>query len=332
MNSAGINSSLVKFITWKYFRDDSFFHRLDHPIVQLDIFSIPCAPTILTFLEAYQNEPCLWNSKDADHKNRQKINDAWTRLSIIMNKSVKELKTKKEILMATFRRHLKKKNDSIRSGAGSDDVYKPIWFAYDLMESFLGPVYTCSNNVNSEERALSEKNETAAIEDEEVVENNDLEQPLRTPKPVRRRPATDTAERQMSSAFGHLTNILSKRQREYPPPPPKEDDDCERYGKLLAKKLRELSPDERKLFMYNKDTLFINRIKERLFKRLTASSSPHSAPYESYSVHYQNLHQFQYDHQLPKHRIPNLCQIIHHRLHTDRHLPKPRILDLCQIL
>ncbi|CAH2088613.1 unnamed protein product [Euphydryas editha] len=35
------------------------------------------APTILTFLEAYQNEPCLWNSKDADHKNRQKVNDAW---------------------------------------------------------------------------------------------------------------------------------------------------------------------------------------------------------------------------------------------------------------
>ncbi|CAH2101071.1 unnamed protein product [Euphydryas editha] len=141
------------------------------------------APTILTFLEAYQNEPCLWNSKDADHKNWQKVNDAWTRLSIIMNKSVKELKTKKEILMATFRRHLKKKNDSIRSGAGSDDVYKPIWFAYDLMDSFLGPVYTCSNNVNSEERALSEENETAAIEDEEVVDNNDLEQPLRTPKP-----------------------------------------------------------------------------------------------------------------------------------------------------
>lgn len=67
------------------------------------------APTILAFLEAYQNEPCLWNSKDADHKNRQKVNDAWTRISIIMNKSVKELKAKKKILMATFRRHLKKK-------------------------------------------------------------------------------------------------------------------------------------------------------------------------------------------------------------------------------
>lgn len=61
------------------------------------------------FLEAYQNEKCIWNPKDVHHKNRKKVNDAWTRLSEIMNKSVKELKNKKEVLMATFRRHYKKK-------------------------------------------------------------------------------------------------------------------------------------------------------------------------------------------------------------------------------
>ncbi|KAK9893035.1 hypothetical protein WA026_023335 [Henosepilachna vigintioctopunctata] len=104
----------------------------------------------LCFLEAYQNEPCIWNSKDINHKNRQKVNDAWTRIGVILNKNVKELKIKKEILMATFRRHFKKKQDSIRSGAGADDIYKPIWFAYDLMESFLGPVYTSTNNINTE--------------------------------------------------------------------------------------------------------------------------------------------------------------------------------------
>ncbi|XP_045500098.1 uncharacterized protein LOC123697599 [Colias croceus] len=219
------------------------------------------APVILKFLEAYKNKPCLWNSKDADHKNRQKVSNAWTDLSTIMNKSVKELKSKKEILMATFCRYLKKKNDSIRSGAGSNDVYTPDWFAYDLMESFLGPVYTCSNNVNSKERTLPE--ETAPIEDEEVG------------------PASDTAERQMWSAFRQLKKCLRKRQKEYPPHPttphPKEDDDCDLYGKLLAKKLRELSPDERILFMYDIDTLFINRIKER-------RSSPHSAPNQSHNI------------------------------------------------
>ncbi|KAK9872604.1 hypothetical protein WA026_018738 [Henosepilachna vigintioctopunctata] len=104
----------------------------------------------LCFLEAYQNEPCIWNSKDINHKNRQKVNDAWTRIGAILNKNVKELKIKKEILMTTFRRHFKKKQDSIRSGAGADDIYKPIWFAYDLMESFLGPVYTSTNNINTE--------------------------------------------------------------------------------------------------------------------------------------------------------------------------------------
>ncbi|VVC94751.1 unnamed protein product, partial [Leptidea sinapis] len=160
------------------------------------------ATTILTFLEAYQNEPCLWNPKDADHKDRQKVNDAWTRLSIIMNKSVKELKTKKEILT---------------------NGYVPQTFE-EKKKILFGPVQ------------------------DPMMFIHRSEQPLPTPKPVRRRPATDTAERQMSSAFGQLTNILSKRQREYPPPPPKEDVDCELYGKLVAKKLRELSPDERKLF------------------------------------------------------------------------------------
>ncbi|CAG4961528.1 unnamed protein product [Colias eurytheme] len=123
------------------------------------------APVILKFSEAYKNKPCLWNYKDADHKNRQKVSNAWTNLSTLMNKSVKELKSKKDILMATFHRHLEKKKDSIRSGAGSDDVYTPVWFAYHLMESFLEPVYTCSNNVNSEESSLSlHQNQCAVVQ------------------------------------------------------------------------------------------------------------------------------------------------------------------------
>ncbi|CAK1597891.1 unnamed protein product [Parnassius mnemosyne] len=244
--------------------------------------------TTLLFLESYQNEQCIWNPKDVNHKNRKKVNDAWTRLCVIMNKSVNELKSKKEILMATFRRHLNKKKDSIRSGAGANDTYKPIWFAYDLMESFLVPVYNSTQNINTEWGSSSQEipNETVETEIEEGEENT-LAQPLtssHTPKPgtSRRRPATDLAERQMSSAFGQLTNILTKRQNEHTPQP-KEDDDCDLFSKLLAKKLRELPPDDRKLFMYDIDTLFINRIKERLIRRQTPS--PHySVPYSSYSV------------------------------------------------
>ncbi|CAH2000488.1 unnamed protein product [Acanthoscelides obtectus] len=39
--------------------------------------------------------------------------------------------------MATFRGHLRRNKASIRSGAGGDYIYKPIWFAYSLWKLFL---------------------------------------------------------------------------------------------------------------------------------------------------------------------------------------------------
>ncbi|XP_022820981.1 uncharacterized protein LOC111352623 [Spodoptera litura] len=240
--------------------------------------------TTLRFLEAYKNEPCIWNSKDPYHKNRHKVQDAWTRLSVIMKKNVKELKHKKEILMATFRRHCRKQQASIRSGAGADDIYKPNWFAYDQMESFLGPFYTCTDNVNTEEEVPPQEipiESTTLAEEEQDIEDSDLEQPStsQTPKLLipRRRPATNVADRQMTSAFRQLTNILTKRQKDRYQPPPKDDDDCDLYAKLLAKKLRELPPDDRTLMMYDIDTLFVNRIKNKMCQTL---SSYHSVPYE----------------------------------------------------
>lgn len=50
--------------------------------------------------------------------------------------------------MATFRQHLKKKA-SISSGCGEEDVYKPIWIFFNVMESFLGDVYECSSKMNT---------------------------------------------------------------------------------------------------------------------------------------------------------------------------------------
>lgn len=40
--------------------------------------------------------------------------------------------------MATFRGHLRKKKASIKSGVSQSDVYRPIWFLFNQMESFLG--------------------------------------------------------------------------------------------------------------------------------------------------------------------------------------------------
>lgn len=38
----------------------------------------------------------------------------------------------------------------MKIGSGAEDIYKPIWFAYDFIESFLLPVYTCNSTVNTE--------------------------------------------------------------------------------------------------------------------------------------------------------------------------------------
>lgn len=72
---------------------------------------------VLNFLECYQSEPCIWDPGNVYHKDK-KVADAWSRLITLLNTTVKELKNKNEILMVAFRKHLKKKQECIRSGAG----------------------------------------------------------------------------------------------------------------------------------------------------------------------------------------------------------------------
>nr|CAH7752966.1 unnamed protein product [Callosobruchus chinensis] len=95
--------------------------------------------TFFEFLERYENEPVIWNASLPTHKNRNDIYDAWKRIEVKMgNKyTVTELKKKKDSLMASFRACLNKVKQSLKSGAGTDEIYKPPWFAYEKMATFL---------------------------------------------------------------------------------------------------------------------------------------------------------------------------------------------------
>lgn len=57
--------------------------------------------------------------------------------------------------MATFRQLLRRKKQSVRSGAGGDDIYKPVWLYYDDMEKFLASIYECNTTVSTEEGHVS---------------------------------------------------------------------------------------------------------------------------------------------------------------------------------
>jgi hypothetical protein len=81
-----------------------------------------------------------------------KVNDTWMRIkrALSVDVPVAEIKKKKDSLMASFRHHLRRKKASIKSGASSDEVYKPTWYAYEVMEGFLGSLYDCDPTYNTE--------------------------------------------------------------------------------------------------------------------------------------------------------------------------------------
>lgn len=94
---------------------------------------------VLDFLTFYEIEAVIWNPALPNHKNRNEVYDAWKRIEEKMEKkfTVTELKKKKDSLMASYRTWLKKVKDTIKSGAGTEDIYKPNWFAYEMMDRFL---------------------------------------------------------------------------------------------------------------------------------------------------------------------------------------------------
>lgn len=107
----------------------------------------------LLFLELYHSEPVLWDPSHETHKDKKFLIDAWNRIrenEQFNHRTVVELKKKKDSLMASFRTHLRKKKASIRSGAGAEDVYKPVWFAYEYMEGFLAQVYEVHKSINTQ--------------------------------------------------------------------------------------------------------------------------------------------------------------------------------------
>ncbi|XP_025424207.1 uncharacterized protein LOC112693382 isoform X2 [Sipha flava] len=227
----------------------------------------------LKFLELYKNEPVVWDPTHSCHKDRKKNNDAWVRLSGKLDCSVTDLKKKKDSIMATFRSHLRKKRASIKSGA--TDIYKPVWFAFEYMESFLAPVYKCHRTtLNTRDTSFvtdgqSHREEISSVYDEEnqsvvtvdrpnttkkITENTSsavLGQPNLTPsrpKPTIQRhdspPELQETGNQIKEAFKMLINVITKRTSD------KEDDEYDLFGKMLAKKIRKLPEHEREVFMY----------------------------------------------------------------------------------
>ncbi|CAH2013464.1 unnamed protein product, partial [Acanthoscelides obtectus] len=145
------------------------------------------------------------------------------------------IKIQKGNIGDNFPKAFKQKQDSIRSGAGGEDIYKPTWFAYEMMESFLLPVYTCIDGINTETQSQQNvvHEETEETEDDHTDTVTTPSRPS-TSTNKRRRRVTETAEKQMATAVEQLTNDIRQRRSECRPA--HEDDDCDLYAKLFSYK------------------------------------------------------------------------------------------------
>ncbi|KAL4104010.1 hypothetical protein QTP88_019323 [Uroleucon formosanum] len=94
---------------------------------------------LLHFIDAYRSLPELWDIECPSYSNRVKKAAAYDilieKLKPLEPDAVRDSVVKKiNNLRSTFRKELKKVNDSKRSGAGSDDVYVPsLWYFNELM-------------------------------------------------------------------------------------------------------------------------------------------------------------------------------------------------------
>ncbi|KAJ8718844.1 hypothetical protein PYW07_016400 [Mythimna separata] len=215
--------------------------------------------TVLEFLELYRLEQHLWDPKHPLHRNRSEVSDSWIRIqaSLSMQFSIADLKKKKESLMTSFRMHLSKKK--VQPG------YRTTWFAYPLMESFLGGKYECdSTNQLENEYFTNTGNYTTQPGIPEHTTNinrngNSLDK--HTTMGRQSKPASP-CQRNSTNKNSSNSNYAKKRVDEvatYLKPPAGlmkcDMDEYELYGRLLAKKLRKLDEHQRDLAMHEIDNV-----------------------------------------------------------------------------
>lgn len=109
------------------------------------------------FIEMYRSEPCLWRIKSKEYHDRDVREAAYDRL-VTKLKEIEPDANKSSVIKkinnfrSNVRKEKKKRDMSMKSGAGTDDVYSPkLWYfgLFDFLEDTDVPS-TCSSNLDDE--------------------------------------------------------------------------------------------------------------------------------------------------------------------------------------
>ncbi len=127
------------------------------------------------FIELYKSYPCLWQTKSKDYKDRNKKDKAYGDLlkklrEVEPSADKKKVKDKINSIRGSFRREMKKIEESKRSGKGADEIYSTHLWYYDLLlftKDQEVPRASVSN-LTDEEMEKEEMENEENSEDEEV--------------------------------------------------------------------------------------------------------------------------------------------------------------------
>ncbi|XP_069361051.1 uncharacterized protein [Maniola hyperantus] len=236
----------------------------------------------LKFVRHIAAERALWDFNDPKYKLKHKVNEAWSRISSRMNRPVDALKNKKKVLMATWRPLFRKKMASLKAQAAEDEVFQPVWFAYDAMESYLGSVYDIDGSLTTEYLKQHEEPTAPSPSPSNQSEHSDditvltikKENDERTDSSTTTTPHLSKKRKNFmginynegqnihyssfdplnseSASQGASASASRAAQRT------EEGDECDIYAKLLARRLRKYPGKMRDRMMYKIDGLLLD--------------------------------------------------------------------------
>ena len=114
-------------------------------------------------LTEWQFHDCLYNVNHADYHNTRKRNLALEIISTELQLPIKEIQKKMVGLRSYYGQLKQKVRSSIKSGAGSDEVFTPQWPFFNEMDSFLSDFVTprtTESNIDTEENIVDDVNDT----------------------------------------------------------------------------------------------------------------------------------------------------------------------------
>ncbi|XP_077330048.1 uncharacterized protein LOC143964311 [Lithobates pipiens] len=240
------------------------------------------------FLEMYRDLPCLWKVHFKDYSDRQKLNEAYTKIvelcTVVYAKTDISYVTKKIANLRTiFKKELNKINESKKSSAGADQVYVPrLWYFESLRfltdqeeaRPSVSSLDSISGNISGDE-----EEETF----EEMADSQNLfgnETQTVTSPPVSRNRKRKTRQDSTSNFLLQASAALNQNV----------SDECDDLGAFAAKKIRRMSEDQKQLL----EPLLIQLLNKGLRGKLTTNThlAEHKTTHAQSSQLPQQMHQW----------------------------------------